>query len=51
MEYDAETELYYLNSRYYVPELSRFIDADGAISGFGEELLGYNMFAFFLIIL
>ena len=28
--YDAETELYYLNSRYYDPEVCRFINADDA---------------------
>ena len=26
--YDEETNLYYLNSRYYDPETSRFINAD-----------------------
>ena len=44
--YDTETGLYYLQSRYYNPELGRFINADGQISGVGGEVLGYNMFAY-----
>ena len=27
--YDTETGLYYLQSRYYNPEMGRFINADG----------------------
>ena len=42
----AETGLYYLQSRYYDPELGRFISADGQISGVGGDLLGYNQFAY-----
>lgn len=30
--YDSEISMYYLNSRYYNPEVGRFINADGAIS-------------------
>ena len=30
--YDTETGLYYLQSRYYDPEIGRFINADGLIS-------------------
>ena len=44
--YDSETGLYYLQSRYYDPEVGRFISADGEISGVGGEILGYNMFAY-----
>jgi len=44
--YDTETGLYYLQSRYYDPEVGRFINADSAISGPGGDLLGYNMFAY-----
>ena len=44
--YDTETGFYYLENRYYDPEIGRFISADGAISGVGGELLGYNMFAY-----
>ena len=43
--YDAETELYYLNSRYYDPEVGRFINADGYVST-GQGVLGNNMFAY-----
>lgn len=43
--YDNETELYYLQSRYYDPELGRFISADRLLST-GLGLLGYNMFAY-----
>ena len=44
--YDNETGLYYLNSRYYDPETYRFINADNAISGTGESIQGYNLFAY-----
>ena len=43
--YDTETQLYYLNSRYYNPDVCRFINVDAYIS-VGEDLLGYNMFAY-----
>ena len=45
--YDAETGFYYLNSRYYDPEVCRFINADGYTST-GQGLLGNNMFAYCL---
>ena len=44
--YDSETGLYYVSSRYYDPEIGRWINADGQLSGVGEELLGYNLFAY-----
>ena len=44
--YDSETNLYYLQSRYYSSEIGRFISADGVISGVGGELRGYNQFAY-----
>ena len=44
--YDTETGLYYLNSRYYDPEIGRFVNADGELSGNGGSILGYNLFAF-----
>ncbi len=34
----VETGLYYLNSRYYNPEIGRFINADGLIGQTGEFL-------------
>ena len=43
--YDAETGFYYLNSRYYNPEWSRFINADIYVST-GQGLTGANMFAY-----
>ena len=43
--YDSETQLYYLQSRYYDPALGRFINAD-AFASTGTGLLGYNMFAY-----
>ena len=43
--YDAETGLYYLNSRYYNPEWGRFISADN-YGGATGELLSHNMFAY-----
>ena len=45
--YDSETGFYYLNSRYYDPEVGRFINADGYIST-GQDITGYNMFAYCL---
>ena len=44
--YDAETGLYYVSSRYYDPEIGRWINADNQIAGVGGEVLGYNMFAY-----
>jgi RHS repeat-associated protein len=45
--YDQETGLYYLQTRYYDPELGRFISADDlSYLGAGGELLGYNLFAY-----
>ena len=43
--YDAETGLYYLQSRYYDAETGRFINQDSYIST-GTGLLGFNMFAY-----
>ena len=44
--YDAETGFYYLNARYYDPEIRRFISADDQIAGIGESVIGYNLFAY-----
>ena len=43
--YDTETKLYYLQSRYYNPEMGRFISADALVST-GQGILGNNMFAY-----
>lgn len=45
--YDEETGFYYLNSRYYDPEVCRFINAD-VYACTGQSVLGYNMFAYCL---
>ena len=45
--YDSETGLYYLQSRYYNPEIGRFLNADGYVTT-GQGLLSYNMFAYCL---
>ena len=45
--YDVETGFYYLQSRYYDPEIGRFINADSLVTT-GQGLLGNNMFAYCL---
>ena len=42
--YDTETELYYLNSRYYDPETGRFINLDNQLSS--NDPTGLNTFAY-----
>ena len=41
--YDSETGMYYLRSRYYNPEIGRFLNEDGAII---PGLLSTNLFAY-----
>ena len=43
--WDEETKLYYLTSRYYNPEISRFINADSLVST-GQGILSNNMLAY-----
>ena len=43
--YDTESNLYYLTSRYYNPEIGRFINADGQLST-GQDVLGTNLYAY-----
>ena len=43
--YDQETELYYVGSRYYDPEIGRWINADNMITT-GSDLTGLNLFAY-----
>ena len=43
--YDRQTGLYYLQSRYYNPEIGRFISADNYPST-GQGLTGNHMFAY-----
>lgn len=45
--YDNESELYYLQSRYYNPELCRFINADDvSMLGADGNIIGVNLFAY-----
>ncbi|MGM9574639.1 MAG: amidase domain-containing protein, partial [Oscillospiraceae bacterium] len=44
--YDRDTGLYYLQSRYYDPEVGRFINADGYVTTDVLGLLSSNMFAY-----
>ena len=46
--YDEETGLYYLRSRYYNPEIGRFINADILENVEPEELLANNLFCYAL---
>lgn len=45
--YDAETNLYYLNSRYYNPTWGRFLSPDGGVSAIGK-INGYNLYQYSL---
>ena len=45
--HDAESGLYYLQTRYYDPATGRFINADGYTST-GQGLLGNDMYAYCL---
>ncbi len=45
--YDSETKLYYLQSRYYDPEIGRFLNADdAAYLGADGTILSNNLFAY-----
>ena len=44
--YDVEIGLYYLQSRYYDPEVGRFINTDSIISGTDEGLKGKNLYVY-----
>lgn len=44
--FDTETGLYYLNSRYYDPELGRFINADDISNIDTENFNGLNLYAY-----
>ena len=43
--YDSEINMYYLNSRYYSPDLCRFLNADG-ICDTNTGMLSHNMLAY-----
>ena len=44
--YDTETELYYLQTRYYDPELGRFISQDSIEYAEPETINGLNLYAY-----
>ena len=44
--YDTETGFYYLNSRYYDPQIRRFISADSMVTNTGTDVLGYNLYSY-----
>ena len=46
--YDTETGLYYLKSRYYDPEVGRFISIDGISYLDAETVNGLNLYAYCL---
>ena len=47
--FDAETGFYYVSSRYYDPEICRFINADDtSYLGANGDFISYNLFAYCL---
>ena len=44
-EYDTESGLYYLNSRYYDPMTMRFVNAD-RVAGVNQDMATYNLFVY-----
>ena len=45
--YDAETGFYYVSSRYYDPEVGRFINADSvSMLGANGDFASLNLFAY-----
>ena len=44
--YDTETGLYYLQTRYYDPEIGRFINMDGIDYADPETINGLNLYAY-----
>ena len=45
--YDTQTGWYYLQSRYYNPNMGRFLNADGlALLGANGDMNAYNLFAY-----
>jgi RHS repeat-associated protein len=43
--YDSDTGMYYLNSRYYNPQIGRFLNSDGLLGDTGD-ILSTNMYAY-----
>ena len=44
--YDEETGLYYLQTRYYDPEVGRFISRDSIEYADPETICGFNLYAY-----
>lgn len=44
--YDTETGLYYLQSKYYNPEIGRFISKDDASYAYDTSCIGENLYAY-----
>ena len=44
--YDTETGLYYCQSRYYDPEVDRWLNVDNQLSGISGDIKGYNLFVY-----
>ena len=44
--YDTITGFYYVSSRYYDPEIGRWLNADGELSEVGGNIRGYNVFVY-----
>ena len=44
--FDSEIGMYYLQSRYYNPQVGRFINSDDQIADVGGSVLGFNVFAY-----
>ena len=44
--FDTETNLYYVSSRYYDPEVGRWTNTDGELAGVDGSVKGYNLFAY-----
>ena len=44
--YDTETDLYYLQTRYYDPEVGRFISRDAIEYADPETIIGLNLYAY-----
>lgn len=44
--YDTDTKLYYLNSRYYNPEIDRFINEDSTTGKINSNFIWHNMFQY-----
>ena len=45
--YDSETEWYYLNSRFYEPQVGRFLNLDHPeLIGANDGIIGYNLYAY-----